>query len=291
MTDSSDPKWRRFRREDIVDLDSLSIPLGQCVCVAPGPIDPAVLAKLEERGFDQAPVCDGKGTYGLVETHHLRSLLEVGLPLNGDDAGVRDEEREFCIPTGGASLFAILAKMISQRAILVIRSGDAGEYGLHTQVKGLLTISDLNRQAFRSAIYRLLADVESGLAKWLEMRAGDPWDWLKHLDEEQQARVLGYWELSKREGVDVGPIAALTLAQLINIVSRHETAAEHLGYPSRTQFGKAAGRLPSLRNRIMHPVRPLILAQRDVAKVSKAVDVLDDLREKLERFVDDTPRV
>ena len=102
------------------------------------------------------------------------------------------------------TIFDLLERMAAQRAVIVIRDSDATEYGHVEFIRGLFTISDLNRQAVRSAIYHLLADVESGLAKWLEAHAPDPWTWLKHLEEEQQARVPGYWELSKRQGVDVG---------------------------------------------------------------------------------------
>lgn len=124
--------------------------------------------------------------------------------------------------------------------------------------------------------------VEAGLVKWLETIVTDPWEWLQQLDEEQQARVLGYWELSKRVGIDVGPYAALTLSQVVSIISRHKDAARRLGYESRTQFDKAKGPLPNLRNRVMHPVRPLVLTHADVASVNGAALVLETLRDKVE---------
>lgn len=286
MNEDSATRSRRLRMEDVIDLERLCIRLDRCLTVVPGPIDPAVVSTLDERGYDQAPVYDAATHryWGIVETSYLRSLLESGQPLRADDPVVRDEGREFHV---GAfvTIFDLLDRMAAQRAFVVIRDSDVTEYGHVEFIWGLFTISDLNRHAVRSAIYHLLADVESGLAKWLEAHAPDPWEWLKHLGEEQQARVLGYWELSKRQGVDVGPIAALTLAQLVNVIARDDRTAKGLGYSSRSQFAKAAGGLARVRNRVMHPVRPLVLAQEDVGEVHRSVLLLEELRERIEALL------
>jgi hypothetical protein len=264
--------------EDVVDLQRLCIPLDRCVAVVPGPVDPKILSVLTERRHEQAPVYDtaSRCCWGLVETTHLQELLEAGEPLRSDDAHLRHERREFRVGPF-VTIFGLLAKMAEERAVIVLRGSGATEFGCHESVWGLFTISDLNRHGVRSAIYHLLAEVESRLAEWLEALAPDPWMWLQHLDEDQQARALGYWELSKRQSVDVGPVAALTLAQLVNVVARYDTAAELLGYPSRSQFAKSTGQLARLRNRVMHPVRPLILVHADVGQVYRAVLVLEEL--------------
>jgi hypothetical protein len=277
---------RRLRMEDVIDIQRVCIRLDRCVGVVPGPINTSILCMLEDRGFDQAPVYDPSihCYWGLVETSYLRSLLESGQPLSPTDPTIRSEDRQFHVGSF-VTIFGLLEKMAVQRAVVVVHHSDATEFGHAEFIWGLFTISDLNRHAIRSVIYHLLADVESGLAKWLESYLPDPWDWLKHLDEEQQARVLGYWELSRRQGVDVGPVAALNLAHLFQIFSRHDSAAELLGYPSRTQFVKATGRLPRLRNNVMHPVRPLVLTQTDVGKVYQALLILERLRDQVETLI------
>jgi hypothetical protein len=281
--DDSFREVRLRRLEDRVDLERLCIPLSRCVNVVPGPIDAATLEVLETRGYDQAPVSDLPSHHyrGLVETTYLRSLLEAGRPLSADDPAICAEDCEVHTRSW-VTIFDVFGAMADRRAAVVVREYDSAEYGYTESICGLLTISDLNRQPIRGAIYDLLASVESGLAMWLERYAPDPWTWLKHLDEDQQARVLGYWELAKRKGVDVGPIAALTLAQLTSVIGRDAGAALALGYPSRSQFSKAVGRLPRLRNRVMHPVRPLVLQQDDVAEIRRSLLVLDDLRDKID---------
>ena len=269
--------------EDIIDLERLCIPLEKTVSVSPGPINAGILSKLEGSGFDQAPVYDQntKTYFGLIETTYLRSLFESGDPVRTEDPIVNNGEREFHVGSF-VTIFDLLGKMTTQRAIVVIHDSDVTEHGPARFIFGLFTISDLNRHAVRSAIYHLLADVEAGLVKWLETIVTDPWEWLQQLEEEQQARVLGYWELSKRVGIDVGPYAALTLSQVVNIISRNGETARRLGYESRSQFDKAKSPLPNLRNRVMHPVRPLVLTEKDVASLNAAALILEDLRDRVE---------
>ena len=286
MSDAPESKSRRLRMEDVIDLQRLCIPLERTASVVPGPVDLNLLSKLEESGFDLAPVYDSSkhNYWGLAETSYLRSLFESGQSLRSDDPIIRNENQEFHVGSF-VTIFGLLEKMTAQRAVIVIEDSDNTEYGHSQAIWGLFTISDLNRHAVRSSIYHLLADVEAGLAKWLEFNVSDPWEWLNKLEEEQQVRVIGFWELSKRQGVDVGPYAALTLSQLVNIISRLEGAAVRLGYQSRSQFDKAKSPLPNLRNRVMHPVRPLVLTHADVASVNSSVLILEDVREKVEALL------
>lgn len=274
-------EWLSTRKEDVVDIDGLCTRLDRCLSVVPGPVDPALLSTLTEHGYDQAPVYDRTSHHywGLAETSYLCVLVDAGQPLRSDDPHVCDSEHDFHVGPA-VTIFGLLSKMAERRAVVVINGPDVTEGGEGVTITGLLTISDLNRHAVRGAIYHLLANVESSLAKCLEGLVPNPWAWLEHLDEEQQARVLGYWELSRRQGVDVGPVAALTLAQLINVIAKHDDLSDRLGYRSRSNFSKATGRLARLRNRVMHPVRPLILAHADVGEVQRAVLVLAELRDR-----------
>src|SRR5262249_18463014 len=141
---------------------------------------------------------------------------------------------------------------------------------------GLITISDLNRHAFRSVIYTVMADLEAALARLVEHEFADPWDWIRLVAEDHQAIVLGNWELAKRKGVDVGPIAATTLTNVLTIAAKSQHLRDLLGFKSRGQIDDAVGGLPDVRNRVMHPVRPIVLGAADV----------DDLRSRLDRAID-----
>jgi hypothetical protein len=142
----------------------------------------------------------------------------------------------------------------------------------------LLTISDLNEHALRGPLYALLSSLEVSLSKLVGRNFTDPWEWLGSLSEENQVQILGYWELSKKKGVDIGPLAATTLPQLLNIVARRKDLRALLGMKSRNEFESHTGHLVKLRNSVMHPVKPLILQKEDVRRVLDWVRAAKELQ-------------
>ncbi|MFQ5913344.1 MAG: hypothetical protein ACE5JS_09185 [Nitrospinota bacterium] len=265
-------------------LETLCVPLEKCLSVNTGPVDESILSELERRGYDQAPVyhVEKKCLLGLVETERLRRLYNKGEPLSSDDPAVCDEAHRFEI---GASVTVeqVLDKMGQRRAILVIRKSLATEPGERNY--GLLTMSDLNRQHFRAALYPLLAELESEMARLVESEFENPLDWVNVLTENHQVQVLGYWEVTKLRGVDIGsPIAGTTLSQLINVISKSKAVRERLGYGSGEKFKEQSGKIPCLRNRVMHPVRPLVLNQDDVKEVRATVASIADLYARVRKL-------
>lgn len=266
------------------DLRSMCVPLEACICVVPGDVDPAVLTILENRGFDQAPVYDSQRriVWGLVETRCLRFLAECGERLSTEDPALSARETWFRIGHC-VSIDDILDTMAQQRAVLVVQESDATEYGHVEWTLGLMTISDLNRPALRAALYSLMSHVERGLAVLVERIIPDPLEWIRTLSEDQQVGILDYWELSRQRGVDVGPVVVTTLTQLIRVVSRSKDMLTRLGFQSRKKFDSLAGSIPDLRNAVMHPVRPLILEQDDVAGIRKIVLAVHELADRIRK--------
>jgi hypothetical protein len=262
-------------RLSVNELGRMCTPLWAAVTVTPGPVDPTKLALLEGKGFDQAPVEDAKNhaVLGLVETRYLRDQAERGEVLSADDPVLQDGESWFRVGSS-VGIDALLETMTRRRAVIVVEDNDTTQYGPAESGLGLLTISDLNRHTLRGALYSLMAHVEAELAGLVEGAFPDAWAWIRSLHESHQVAVLGYWELSKRRGVDVGPVAAATLTQLIQVTARHKHLLARLGFESRTRFENETGGIADLRNRVMHPVRPLILDGEDVAAVRKAVSAV-----------------
>ena len=282
-TDPQEPECRVFRPEESVPFEDLCIRLPHCLCVQPGLILEATLSDLERNGYDQAPVYDpATGTaWGLASTDYLRSLYSADTRLERDNPHVRDEAKVLRIGSSG-NIYQLLDRLRTQRAIIVIRESDVTEYGHVEFLLGLVTISDLNRHEIRAILYRLLSTVEARLAHLIDQELPDPWEWLPLLSEEQQVRVLGYWELSKRRGVDIGPLAAITLAQLLTIVAKFERLRGRLGFTRRKDIDSEIGQVPDFRNRIMHPVRPLILDKEDVNRAYRVARFLEHVRNSLE---------
>jgi len=257
-----------------IDLRSIATPLAECLCFALGPVDPQVIASLEEGRYDQAPVVDQAGIpIGILPVGAAKGLLSQSSPLRSTDP----EILHGCIETN-ASLNQLLGALEEADAVL-LRDTDDADY------HGLLTLSDLNRHGFRSVLYGVLAELEAVLARMVEISFTNPWDWLEKLNEDAQVRLLGSWQLAQRRNVDIGPLASCTLTELLRITATFEGLRLAAGFRARAQFDKAFGSLPDLRNRVMHPVRPLILKRADVESLNQTMaavrQLTGDVREYL----------
>jgi hypothetical protein len=248
-----------------------------------------VINKLEGNRFDQAPVFDRetRKLWGLVETIYLKSLLGQQADLGADDPMIMREKIEFRVGDF-VTINDLFERMKQNRAVIVIQeSGNKGD-SHNAPIYGLFTISDLNRHDVRGIIYLQLCTVEAGLARLVERILPEPWEWLSFLKEHSQVQALGSWELSKRRSVDIAPIAGINLSDLIDVVNRSEKITKALGYSSAREFSKNIGSIGSisdLRNRVMHPVRPLVLGLDDVTKIHQSLNVLKRLRNRLDEFL------
>lgn len=271
-----------FYRMSIVDIDNLCIPINKCVCIKPGDIKIDILNLLENNDFDFAPVLDSNENYviGLAERIYLKKLLNENKTLSNKDPNISDE-KHFIELGSNITIDYLLEKFLDIDAAIIYSEMDGEKYGSILSVKGLLTISDLNRHPIRSTLYGLISVLESGLAKLIKNYFSDHWDWIAKLNEENQVRIIGYWELSKRKGVDIGPLEAAMLSQLIQIISKTKELMDQLSYRSRTEFDKGAGKIPHIRNCVMHPVRPLILDKKDVKKLYETVIFIQDLIKRI----------
>ena len=265
------------------ELRRMCTSLRSAVTVAPGPVDPTVLEQLERGGFDQAPVDDGHLTIGVVQASYLRTLAQRGEPLSPSDPVLDDDDTWF---TTGAytHLDSLFERMEQRRAILVIQENDCSEYGHSETILGLLTLSDLNRRPLKVNLYSMMAHVEAKLAAIVEGAYPDGWTWISMLNENSQAILLGYWALSRYRGIDIGPVAAATLSQLIHVIAKSESLLKRLRFASRKQFENETSRIPELRNRVMHPVRPLVLDAKDVGAIRRAISSVQTLATRIAEF-------
>jgi hypothetical protein len=126
-------------------------------------------------------------------------------------------------------------------------------------VVGLVTPADLNRLPVRVYLYFLIGEVE--LALTLQIRnhfAAAPEDALQMLSARRRAALEAQMAALVEQNIGVDPVQLLRLSDLINIAAKHEPLRSQLGFSSRGAVEKALGGLNDLRNRTMHPVRPLL---------------------------------
>lgn len=271
-----------------VDVCAMAVPLGECIYARPGPVGSETVARMAERGFSQAPVVEyiggsaypGDYVLGLIPRDRLQQLADSGQDLRADDQGITPQAEA----NPGISLGPLLDMMMEHSAVIV----NAISYrtvGPPYDPFGLLTRSDLNKHPMRAPIYTLLAHLEDRLAGLVRRSyPGDPWaTWISKLNPENQVRVLGYWELSKRRGVDIGPVAGTTLTDLLTVVERDAVLLERLRYPSRSQFKQRKDDSIELRNQVMHPVRLLVTEDADSCRCLKErLNAVVELSERLE---------
>jgi hypothetical protein len=265
----------------LVQMDLLLTPLENCLAFSPGAVDQTQLERMQASGFDDAPVLCADKVLGVVSLSTLEELALRNHPLTIDAVRVTDRRMWLvCSANARISVTHLLDALIQERCTFIC---DAPRSVLDPAgpVRGFLTISDLNRHAFRTAMYNILAELEARLAFVIESRYGDPWDWIRRLSEEHQVRILGYWDLSKRTGLDVGPVSAATLTNLLKVAGQNADLLSILGFVSRSAYDKAIGGLPGIRNCVMHPARPLITRHSDIERILKAVRLATTLHQAL----------
>lgn len=244
-----------------IQLCELITPCEKAIAASLGTVDNTLLTQLIARDFHQAPVYDGDSAIGLVSTSHLTALMNAGMSLLANDPRIVRK-----MVQADDDLGSIL--------IAIESHGFAGVNSANTMI-GFFTLSDLNKHPVRAAIYPLFAELESELAIYANRHYENHWAWLEKLDKDKQARLIGYWELSKREGVNVGPVAGATLSELSKIIGLAEPLRERFGFTSKGKWDEFFGGLIELRNSVMHPVRPLLTSIEDVK----------DLHDKLSRVL------
>jgi len=126
-------------------------------------------------------------------------------------------------------------------------------------IVGLVTPADLNKLPVRAYLYNLIGGLEVGLGRLLRDHFhGDIEGLLALLSPSSRGTVEAELAETKSGNVDVDPVEFLYISDLIDVVSKEATLRQMLGYPSRSQIEDDLGGIVSLRNRIMHPVRPFL---------------------------------
>lgn len=253
-------------------------------------MDSKVIEALRERRFDFAPVSNDSAEYGwgLVSREVLEQLLAAGRPLELMSIDTTARSIKVLDGDGLVSLQALFEFFSESASVLIVEGHSAGTDPTREGVSravgriGLVNLADLNHREVRRAAYEFLLDVELALVDVLRRDHNDPWLWIDSIaSEDERARLLGYWELMRRRGVDHTPEILLTLPQLLGIVGKSGELRAKLGLKSRTDLENRVKGVVELRNRTMHPVRPLVSAPEDVARFAGTISALAALLQRM----------
>lgn len=125
-------------------------------------------------------------------------------------------------------------------------------------IAGVITPSDLNRQAARTYFYLLLADFEIRLADVIRTEFLDPDVVLSLVGEETRVEITRRHTVAQAGEVDSDLVAAMDLSDLVNIGARSAPVRSAFGTGSRTGWEDIAGPLCEFRNQVMHLARPML---------------------------------
>jgi len=150
-------------------------------------------------------------------------------------------------------LIAFFVKQRKPACILLSKDGFAG----------IVTPADLNKASARTALYLRLAELEMQLAVFIRLHGMSETDLLNGLSEDHRKEIKRKQLELVEKDVDVSVFEMLYLSDMLNIIAKSNSLRGKLGFSSRSAFEMVTSGLNDLRNRVMHPTRPILQNTRD----------------------------
>ena len=116
----------------------------------------------------------------------------------------------------------------------------------------------------------------------------DDWSAIHLLSDGTQARVREFQREQKEDGIDLSPVVQLTLSDMFHIARTSRNVWRLLGASSPDALGDIAHEINDIRNRVMHPIQPLVPRERDVVLVRDAVRQMVHLTDEIRKVSNST---
>ncbi len=259
-----------------VRLSTISTPAEHLLSIKPGPVDPTIIERAEDRGWTRIPVLTDDGDLaGLIPARKLRKLIETGEPIDPAKAEITVPEMP-----GHVTILELLDALRDSHA--VIHRADP-EDDRPDNWFALITSADLNRPLFRAAVYTVIAMLETSLGELIMEEFDDDWGAIRLLSDSTEARVRDFWREQKDEGLDLSPVVQLTLSDMFHIARESRNVWRMIGFDSPDALAPVARDINDVRNRVMHPIQPLIPRERDVAFIRDAVARMIDITKVIQQ--------
>ena len=255
---------------DSIQVRHLQVELDQAVAFEPEEPADRALTLLAARGFDRAPVLEGRSLIGLIEGARL---TDVSGPIRDLVVPIRPEQ----MVSADAPVSQALEWLLDTPFLFVL-SG--------RRVTGFFDQADLNKQPARLYFYLLVAALEIALSSQLRRWRGKDEDGLlARMPATVRQRALIAREAALKADTEVDLVAHLTLPEILRVVQQIDEIRVPLGSPTRRHWEGRTGALTDLRNAVMHPTRDLLDADHTLEHLVR-MDVL--LRDLLARLSDVT---
>lgn len=246
-----------------ITVSQLETPLDRAFAVSPSDPESSTRRRMGRRDFDYAPVIDGHLVIGRVARSDLKTNSKAPLASKVTPLG------SGIIASGHSPIGELIAWLRSEPFLFVLEG---------RTVTGLVTVSDLNRQAARTYLYAVVAGTEMLLAELLRREFKDQESALQHLTANRQATVRKAYLDAGDEAADL--VSAMYLSDVITVI-RHARIHESLGYSSKAQWDRATNGLSTFRAQIAHPVRPIVRRNSDIERVHTRLARMDDLTNRV----------
>lgn len=247
-----------------IQLSTISTPAERLLSIKPGPVDPAILEQADKKGWTRIPVLTDDGDLaGLIPARKLRGLIDAGEPIDPVKATIGVPELPGSVP-----VLTLLDHLVESHAVIHRAGPDEDR---PNSWFALITTADLNRPLFRASLYTIIALLETGLGELIMEEFDDDWGAIRLLSDSTEARVREFHREQKEEGLDLSPVVQLTLSDMFHIAKESRNVWRLLGADSPDALGDVAHEINDIRNRVMHPIQPLVPRERDVVLVRDAV--------------------
>jgi hypothetical protein len=225
------------------------------------------LAVLSAGNFDYAPVLEHGAVVGRVSRKACAAASSVSV------VGSLAEPLSASMLISADTEIGKAIRALAEDPWLLVVGGRA--------ISGVVTPSDLNKQAARAYFYLLLASFEMGLADVVRDVFADQRQALAKLTNERSSRVALRYARAATSDVDSDLVSAMDLFDLVHLGCKSREVRAAFGVGSRASWERLTGSLPSFRNRVMHPPRPLLQGSRGLRGLIDAEERLRGLLGRL----------
>lgn len=198
------------------------------------PISDAI-ARADESRFDYLPV-QASASGAVVGLFKRREA----------HTGATGLVRDHMEPLGAGNLIAIDAPLLQ-----FVMTADTNPCRLvldDTEIRGLVTLSDIQRLPVRTALFGLFIHLELLLTDRLRRELGSDQSPFDRLPPKRAEKARDWWEKSRRNDLDADPFNALQFADKRTLAERIKLCGE-----PRKKIAKELGKIETrLRNPIAH---------------------------------------
>ena len=259
----------------MIDLTTISTPRQKAIVATIGKVDPDVIAKAEEARVRSVPIVgDDDKCHGAIYLTKLKEIAASNRELTPQDATIACNVMPHLVPVS-----ALLKQLGADGVVLHSADPDADDYD--AAWFGIVSTADLNRPIFRAHIYQMMVILETSLGQLIMDDFGDDWGAIRLLSDNTQHRIKEFYDEERAEGVDLSPVTNATLSDLFHITTESNRIWSLIGYEHPNELRPIAHRINDLRNTIMHPVRPLIVSEKDLQEIVTAVNDVEDVTDRL----------